>query len=86
LNDPNGWSTLPKLIVYHLDKTLTDQLAAIGLKTVDITYVALSHAHGDHIGNVRLFPNSTVLMQRTELDQFSRRRERRRQSIEGSRA
>ncbi len=24
LNDPKGWSTLPKLIVYHLDKTLTD--------------------------------------------------------------
>ena len=22
LNDPKGWSTLPKLIVYHLDKTL----------------------------------------------------------------
>src|SRR6202034_2515152 len=66
LNDPQGWSTLPKLIVYHLDKTLTDQLAAIGLKTTDITYVALSHTHGDHIGNVRLFQNSTVLMQRTE--------------------
>ena len=33
LNDPKGWSTLPKLIVYHLDKTLTDQLATIGLKT-----------------------------------------------------
>ena len=66
LNDPKGWSTLPKLIVYHLDKTLTDQLAAIELKTIDITYVALSHTHGDHIGNVRLFPNSTVLMQRAE--------------------
>jgi N-acyl homoserine lactone hydrolase len=66
LNDPKGWSTLPKLIVYHLDKTLTDQLAAIGLKTADVTYVALSHTHGDHIGNVRLFPNSTVLMQRAE--------------------
>jgi glyoxylase-like metal-dependent hydrolase (beta-lactamase superfamily II) len=66
LNDPKGWSTLPKLIVYHLDKTLTDQLAAIGLKTIDITYVALSHTHGDHIGNVSLFPNSTVLMQRAE--------------------
>src|SRR5258707_15753442 len=52
LNDPKGWSTLPKLIVYHLDKTLTDQLAAIGLKPTDITYVALSHTHGDHIGNV----------------------------------
>ena len=66
LNDPKGWSTLPKLIVYHLDKTLTDQLAAIGLKTNDIKYVALSHTHGDHIGNVHLFPNSTVLMQRAE--------------------
>ena len=66
LNDPKGWSTLPKLIVYHLDKTLTDQLAAIGLKTNDIKFVALSHTHGDHIGNVRLFPNSTVLMQRAE--------------------
>src|SRR6202166_5014554 len=66
LNDPRGWSTLPKLIVYHLDKTLTDQLAAIGLKTIDIGRVAISHTHGDHIGNVRLFPNSTVLMQRAE--------------------
>ncbi len=66
LNDPKGWSTLPELIVYHLDKTLTDQLAAIGLKTSDITYVALSHTHGDHIGNVLLLPNSTVLMQRAE--------------------
>jgi len=66
LNDPKGWSTLPKLIVYHLDKTLTDQFAAIGLRTTDVTYVALSHTHGDHIGNVRLFPNSTVLMQRAE--------------------
>jgi glyoxylase-like metal-dependent hydrolase (beta-lactamase superfamily II) len=66
LNDPKGWSTLPKLIVYHLDKTLTGQLAEIGLKTSDIAYVALSHTHGDHIGNVRLFPNSTILMQRSE--------------------
>ena len=66
MNDPKGWSTLPKLIVYHLDKSITGQLAEIGLKTSDITYVAISHTHGDHIGNVGLFPNSTVLMQRTE--------------------
>ena len=66
LNDPKGWSTLPKLIVYHLDKSITGQLAEIGLKTSDITYVAISHTHGDHIGNVGLFPNSTVLMQRAE--------------------
>jgi N-acyl homoserine lactone hydrolase len=65
-NDPRGWSTLPKLIVYHLDKTLTDQLAEIGLKPGDITRVAISHTHGDHIGNVGLFPNSAIIMQRAE--------------------
>ena len=66
LNDPRGWSTLPKLIVYHLDKSLTDQLAAIGLKPADIGRVAISHTHGDHIGNMGLFPHSTVVMQRAE--------------------
>ena len=66
LNDPRGWSTLPKLIVYHLDRTLTDQLAEIGLRPRDIARVAISHTHGDHIGNIGLFPNSTVLMQRAE--------------------
>ena len=66
LNDPKGWSTLPKLIVYHLDKTMTAQLAEIGLKPTDITYVAISHTHGDHIGNMELFQNSTVLMQQVE--------------------
>jgi len=65
-NDPRGWSTLPKLIVYHLDKTVTDQLAEIGLKPRDIGRVAISHTHGDHIGNMGLFPDSTILMQRAE--------------------
>ena len=65
-NDPRGWSTLAKLIVYHLDKTLTDQLAEIGLKPRDIARVAISHTHGDHIGNISLFPNSTILMQQAE--------------------
>lgn len=66
LNDPRGWSTLPKLIVYHLDRSLTDQLAEIHLKPGDISRVAISHTHGDHIGNMGLFPNATVVMQRAE--------------------
>jgi glyoxylase-like metal-dependent hydrolase (beta-lactamase superfamily II) len=65
-SDPKGWSTLPKLIVYHLDKTLTDQLAEIGLKPGDISRVAVSHTHGDHIGNMGLFSTSAILMQRAE--------------------
>jgi hypothetical protein len=39
-SDPRGWSTLPKLIVYHLDKTLTDPLAEIGPKPRDVAHVA----------------------------------------------
>jgi N-acyl homoserine lactone hydrolase len=66
LNDPRGWSTLPKLIVYHLDRSLTKQLAEIGLRPDDIGRVAISHTHGDHIGNVGLFPKSTIVMQRSE--------------------
>jgi glyoxylase-like metal-dependent hydrolase (beta-lactamase superfamily II) len=65
-DDPRGWSTIPSLIVYHLDRTLTDQLAEIGLKPRDITRVAISHTHGDHIGNMGLFPNAAVLMQQIE--------------------
>jgi N-acyl homoserine lactone hydrolase len=65
-NDPKGWSTIPTLIVYHLDKTLTDQLVEIGLKPSDISRVAISHTHGDHIGNMGLFPEATVLMQQAE--------------------
>jgi len=66
LNDPRGWSTLPELIVYHLHKSLTEQLAEIGLKPGDIGHIAISHTHGDHIGNIGLFPHATIWMQRAE--------------------
>ena len=66
LHDPQGWSTLPKLIVYHLDHSLTQQLAAIGVKPADIGRVAISHTHGDHIGNLALFPDATIIMQKAE--------------------
>jgi glyoxylase-like metal-dependent hydrolase (beta-lactamase superfamily II) len=68
INDPKGWSTLPKLIVYHLDKTISSQLMELGLKPDDVTYVVASHTHGDHIGNLGLFPNSRIIMQRAEYD------------------
>jgi N-acyl homoserine lactone hydrolase len=85
LNDPRGWSTLPNLIVYHLDRTLTDQLAEIGLRPRDIAHVAISHTHGDHIGNMGVFPNSTVLMQRAEHSWInSGEAERQRKSIDGT--
>ena len=38
------------------------QLAEIGLTPDSIRYVALSHLHLDHCGNIGLFPHATFLM------------------------
>ena len=49
-------------------KTLAAQLAEIGVKPSDIRFVAVSHTHGDHVGNVDMFPESTLLIQKAEVD------------------
>ena len=49
-------------------RTLASQLAEIGVKPDDIAFVGISHTHGDHVGNVAMFPKSTVLIQRAEYD------------------
>jgi N-acyl homoserine lactone hydrolase len=43
-------------------KTLTSQLAEIGYTPKDISYLALSHFHWDHVGNANLFAGSTWLV------------------------
>jgi glyoxylase-like metal-dependent hydrolase (beta-lactamase superfamily II) len=47
---------------------LLDQLAEIGLKPADVGFVAVSHTHGDHVGNVAAFAGSRILIQRAEYD------------------
>ncbi len=49
-------------------KTLTSQLAQIGCKPSDITYLALSHFHWDHVGNANLFAGSIWLTPKAERD------------------
>jgi N-acyl homoserine lactone hydrolase len=49
-------------------KTLTQQLAELGVAPGDINYVGFSHAHPDHIGNGSLFPNATLYIQEAEYD------------------
>lgn len=55
-------------LVLTRSRTLESQLAALGVKPAGLRYVAISHTHGDHAGNVDLFPTVTVLMQKAEYD------------------
>src|SRR5712691_11429446 len=47
-------------------KTIKGQLAELGYKPSDITYLALSHNHYDHSANGNEFAGSTWLVQRPE--------------------
>lgn len=53
---------------WHVDRTLVGQLAAIGVRPEDITYLAISHMHADHTGNADLFAGSIWIVQKRELD------------------
>ena len=65
---PEGMVVGNGAITQRRAKTLAAQLDQLGVKPADITYVAVSHTHGDHVGNVALFPTSTVLIQGAEYD------------------
>jgi len=49
-------------------KTLTSQLAEIGIAPTQITRLAFSHTHGDHVGNGNLFTAATLYIQQPEYD------------------
>lgn len=51
-----------------IDKSLRSQLAEIGYGPADITYLAMSHAHGDHSGNANDYAGSTWIVQKAERD------------------
>jgi glyoxylase-like metal-dependent hydrolase (beta-lactamase superfamily II) len=65
---PDGLVVGNGAITQRRAKTLASQLDALGVKPGDITYVAVSHTHGDHVGNVALFTSSTILIQGAEYD------------------
>jgi N-acyl homoserine lactone hydrolase len=48
------------------NKKLESQLAEIGYAPGDITYLALSHFHWDHVGNANLFATATWLVRPLE--------------------
>jgi len=58
----------PRAIHWYKPKTLRSELATVGVKPSDIKYLAISHTHPDHIGNVEMFPQSTLLVQKAEYE------------------
>jgi len=53
---------------FTVTRPLLPQLAAIGYTPADITYLALSHYHGDHVANANSFAGSTWIVQQVERD------------------
>jgi len=53
---------------FTVDRPLLPQLAALGYVPKDITYLALSHYHGDHVANASLFASSTWIVQQGDRD------------------
>ncbi len=58
----------PRATHWRRPKTLAAQLEQLGVKPSDIKYVAVSHSHSDHIGNIAMFPQSMLLVQKVEYE------------------
>ena len=70
---PDGWlpTNNPATDIHWTRaKTLESQLAAIGVKPSDIRFIGVSHTHPDHIGNVELFPQVPILIQKAEYEYY----------------
>jgi glyoxylase-like metal-dependent hydrolase (beta-lactamase superfamily II) len=66
---PNGLAPAdPKAVTWRRPKTLAAQLEQLGLKPDDVKMMAVSHTHPDHTGNVELFPQATLYVQKAEYD------------------
>ena len=53
---------------FVVTRPLGPQLAAVGYQPSDITYLAMSHYHTDHIANANMFAGATWIVQKPERD------------------
>lgn len=51
---------------WRVGRTLREQLAELGVGPADITYLAISHMHADHVGNADDYAGATWLVQEAE--------------------
>lgn len=57
-----GKTTDRGALAVTLDKTIAEQLAAIGVKPEQVTAIGISHLHSDHTGQAREFPNAKLVV------------------------
>lgn len=50
------------------DQAVVPQLAKLGVKPGDISYVIQSHFHIDHVGGTKHFPDATIVVNRKEYE------------------
>jgi N-acyl homoserine lactone hydrolase len=64
---PNGLAPAdPKAVTWKRPKTIASQLEQLGVKPDDIKAMGVSHTHPDHIGNVEMFPQALLYVQKAE--------------------
>ncbi len=75
LADSTEGNDSPAFLV-KMPKTLSSQLAEIDVDPATIDYLAVSHEHFDHTGNMPLFNNATILLQEEEYKSLFENEER----------
>jgi len=51
--------------------SLTDLIGKVGVKPEQVKYIGISHYHGDHVGQVNQFPQSTLVIGKGDWDELS---------------
>jgi glyoxylase-like metal-dependent hydrolase (beta-lactamase superfamily II) len=66
---PNGLAPAdPRATHWRRPKTLASQLEQLGVKPQDVKGMAVSHTHPDHSGNVEMFPQAMLYVQKAEYE------------------
>ena len=65
---PEGVTAANGLLTLWVRKPLASQLQQLGIAPGDITDIAFSHFHSDHVGNANLFTSAKLYIQQAEYD------------------
>jgi N-acyl homoserine lactone hydrolase len=65
---PEGVSSASGILTLKVRKTLASQLEQLHVAPTEITHIAFSHFHGDHVGNATLFTAAKLFIQTPEYD------------------